>query len=82
MPVELRPEFRQAFLDELLRVERYVGRQDRRRGRAFTQAVFDFAYSVVGAFPESFPAYIHPLLPGVQLRRAIFRREYALLYQV
>ena len=78
----LRPGFRQAFLDELLLVETYLGRRDGRRGRAFTRAVFDFAYEVVGTLPNGFPGYQHPSLPGVALRRAVFRGEYALLYQV
>ncbi len=78
----LRPDFRQKFLDELLRVEKYLGRNGGRQGRAFTQAVFDFAYNTVATIPEGFPAYVHPRLPTVVLRRAVFRREYVLLYQV
>ena len=76
------PDFRQKFLNELLAVEQYVGQNDARRGRIFTQAVFDFACDIVGAMPEAFPAYTHPLLPQVPLRRALFQREYALLYRV
>ena len=77
-----RIDFRKAFLDELLAVEQYIGRHDGQRGRAFTKAVVDFAYAVVGTVPEGFAAYRHPLLPEVPLRRAIFRRDYALLYRV
>lgn len=82
MPAGLRLNFRKAFLDELLLVEQYVGRQDGHRGRALTEAVFTFAYTIVSTLPEAFPTYKHPLLPGMQLRRAVFKREYALLYRV
>ena len=82
MPAAALPDFRQAFLNELLATERYLGQHNARKGRTFTQAVFDFACDIVGAMPEAFPAYAHPLLPQVPLRRAVFRREYVLLYQV
>jgi len=82
MPAELRLEFHQVFLDELLAVERFLGRFQPSRGRDFTRAVFDFAYSVVATVPEGFPRYAHPLSPELPLRRAVFRRKYALLYRL
>ena len=82
MAAERTLAFGQDFLDELLKVEQYLGRFARRRGRLFTKAVVDFAYETVGPLPEAFPRYQHPLLPDAPLRRAIFRREYALLYRV
>jgi len=74
--------FRQGFPGELAKAEQYVGRFDRRKGHAFSDAVLEFVYGILAPHPLAFPASSHPLLPGRPLRRAVFQRRYVLLYEL
>lgn len=42
----------------------------------------DFALETVAPLPLAFSAYHHPVAPGYGLRRAVFRKEYVVIYGV
>lgn len=69
-------------MDGLAAIQLYAGQHDAARGRAISSAILDFAYDIVGPFPQAYPTYAVPEQPEREYRRAIFRREYALLYEV
>lgn len=70
------------FMDRLFEIEQYLGRDKPSRGRAFVSDLFDFLHEVIGPMPLAFPAYVLPRHPELPLRRAVFRKEYIVLYEV
>ncbi len=42
----------------------------------------DFAFNTIAPLPLSFPVYPFPLAPTRSLRRAVLRRQYAIVYEV
>ena len=76
--IDMAPE----FMDGLAEIQRFVARQNPAKARRLTTAILDFAYDTVGAFPQAHPRYNHPQHPATEYRRAIFRRDYILVYRV
>ncbi|MGI4740892.1 MAG: hypothetical protein ACRYG7_37460 [Janthinobacterium lividum] len=70
------------FMDRLGDTEQYIGRENAARGREFVAALFDFLYDTVGPFPLAFPVYTLPRYPELELRRAVFKRHYNVVYEV
>ena len=70
------------FMDRLFVIQKYQGQQDPARGRAFVAALFDFVYDIIESQPLAFPAYTLRRYPALELRRAVFRRRYIVLYEV
>lgn len=71
-----------AFLDELLNIQGYFGQSDARRGRQFVADVFEFTTSIIEPNPLAFPAYQRRGKTRFQYRRAVFRREYVIVYRI
>ena len=71
-----------SFLDGLAAIQAYHGQNEALRGRQLTSAIVDFACDVVGAFPQAYPSFPVPKHPEREYRRAIFRRQHALIYRV
>ena len=72
----------EGFLQELELTEKYVGRQVARRGRQLVSAVLDFVLEVLAPLPLAYPVYDYPTAPGLTLHRAVFRKEYVIIYEV
>ena len=70
------------FVRELELTEKYVGRTSSRRGREFVSTVLDFLFENLAPLPFAHPAYAYPAAPQLQLRRAVFRKEYVIIYEV
>ena len=70
------------FMDRLFEIEQYLGRTEAGRGRAFVSDIFDFLHEVIEPMPLAYPAYMMPRYPDLALRRAVFRKEYVLFYEV
>ena len=71
-----------AFVRELERTEKYVGRTIPGRGRKFVSEVSDFLFETLAPLPLAYPAYAYQPTAGVSLRRAVFRKEYVIFYEV
>ncbi len=70
------------FVRELEAAEKYIGRDVPRRGRQFVSEVMDFTLEILAPLPFAYPAYPYPTAPGHQLRRAVFRKQYIIIYEV
>ena len=73
---------RDAFVRELQQTEKYVGRTIPARGRKFVNDVSDFLFETLAPLPLAYPAYAYQPTADVSLRRAVFRKEYAIFYEV
>lgn len=71
-----------AFLDGLAAIQAYHGQFDAARGRQISTAIIDFACDIIGPFPHAYPRYPVRQYPDRDYRRAVFRREYVLIYRV
>ena len=71
-----------AFVRELERTEQYVGRTIPGRGRKFVSDVLDFLFETLSPLPFAYPAHTYQPTAGVSLRRAVFRKEYVIFYEV
>lgn len=81
-PAGRRVEMARIFLDKLSEFEEFLGRDNAAHGRAFTAAVFAFCYDVIAPLPWAFPATQKGELVRPEVRRAVFKRRYVLLYRV
>ncbi len=81
-PVARRVLFKASFLDDLAKFEKFIGRNTPAQGRLFSSRVLDFCYDVVAPFPLAYPAFRQAEIADQSVRRALFRRDYAVLYRV
>ena len=72
----------QGFIDSVLELERWAGREEARKGRMLVRRLMDFAFDTIAPLPLSFPVYSFPLAPTRSLRRAVLDRQYAIVYEV
>ncbi len=72
----------ETFIQELALVEKYVGRDVAVRGRRFVSDLTSFLFENLAPLPYAHPAYAHPVAQGRELRRAVFRKEYIIIYEV
>ncbi|HEX8328184.1 MAG TPA: type II toxin-antitoxin system RelE/ParE family toxin [Hymenobacter sp.] len=72
----------ETFLDGLAAIQAYQGQAEAAKGRQLSSAIVDFACDVIGAFPHAYPRHHIPQHPDRDYRRAVFRRDYVLIYRV
>ncbi|MFD2785754.1 hypothetical protein [Hymenobacter rubripertinctus] len=72
----------QGFIDSVLELEQWAGREQARKGRMLVKRLMDFAFDTIALLPFSFPVYAFPQAPARTLRRAVFDRQYAVIYEV
>lgn len=70
------------FLDGLAAIQAYRGQFGAARGRQLSSAIIDFACDTIGPFPQAYPKYPVGQHPERDYRRAVFQREYVLIYRV
>ena len=75
-------EMVEAFLDKLSRFEQFANHSNAAGGRKFTAAVFAFCYEIIAPLPLAYPAFQLGAVVRQDVRRAMFRRHYVLLYRV
>ncbi|MEZ4904705.1 MAG: type II toxin-antitoxin system RelE/ParE family toxin [Spirosomataceae bacterium] len=74
--------FRQKFLDELFSIQEYLNFHGGEKSKYLMEDVIDFCVDIIVSNPFAFPE-CYFLKTDTQLyRRAIFRREYAIVYKV
>ncbi len=74
--------FKKSFLNNLSKIEQFLGRHQVAKGHAFSAATIDFCCDIIAPFPAAYPAFQRGVDTVESVRRAIFRREYALIYQI
>lgn len=72
----------ESFLTKLAQLEKFLGRNNSAAGRAFTAAVFDFCCDIIAPLPWAYPAFREGEVVREDVRRAVFRRHYVLLYRI
>jgi hypothetical protein len=70
------------FLDGLADIQRYHSQYNAAKGRKLSSAILDFAYNTVSSFPAAYPLYQVSQYPDREYRRAVFKREFVLIYRV
>ncbi|WP_035567303.1 type II toxin-antitoxin system RelE/ParE family toxin [Hymenobacter sp. IS2118] len=71
-----------AFLDGLAAIQAYHSQFDAARGRQTSTSIIDFACDIIAPFPQAHPHYPVRQYPERDYWRAVFRREYVLIYRV
>lgn len=69
-----------AFLDGLAAIQAYHSQFDAARGRQISTSIIDFACDIIAPFPQAYPQQPVRQYPDRDYRRAVFRREYVLVY--
>ena len=75
-------EVSESFIKQLAAFEKFLGRNSQAVGRAFTAAVFDFCYDILAPMPWAYPAFQDGETIRPAVRRAVFKRQYVLLYRI
>lgn len=71
-----------AFLDGLAGIQAYHEQFDSVRGRQISTSIIDFACDIIAPFPHAYPQHPVRQYPDRDYRRAVFRREFVLIYRV
>lgn len=74
--------YKNEFLDDLHRIELYLAQTNPRRGRQFVSDVYDFTVNVIEINPFAFPEHPTRLTPAREFRRAVFHKDYIVVYRV
>lgn len=74
--------FRQKFLDELFAIQEYLNFYGGNKSKHFMETVIDFTVDVIVQNPFAFPECYFLKTTTQAYRRAIFRKEYAIVYKV
>jgi plasmid stabilization system protein ParE len=77
-----RVEMTEYFLAKLARMEEFASPHHSVAARAFTASVFTFCYDVLATQPWAYPIFQQSEVVRPEIRRAVFRRTYLLLYRV
>ena len=77
-----RVEMTKYFLDKLARIEEFSGRTNPTAARAFTASIFTFCYDILAPTPWAYPAFREGEIARPEVRRAVFKRNYVLLYRI
>jgi len=70
------------FVRELELAEKYTGRTVPRRGRQLVSDVMDFILETLAPQPFAYPAFPYSAAPNYRLRRAVFHKQYIIIYEV
>ncbi len=71
-----------AFLDGLAAIQAYHSQFDAARGRQISTSIIGFACDIIAPFPYAYPQHPVRQYPDRDYRRAVFRREYIVIYRV
>jgi plasmid stabilization system protein ParE len=71
--------FSEVFLDDLISIENYVGRENPKKGRMFTSKVYDYILDVIQIFPFANPKFI---MDSDVIRRGVYDKNHIIIYKV
>jgi len=71
--------FADIFLDDLISLENYIGRNSAKKGRIFTSKVYDYIVDVIQTFPFANPKFI---MDSDTIRRGIYDKNHIIIYKV
>jgi plasmid stabilization system protein ParE len=74
--------YEELFYDALQGLELYWGQSNPRRGREWSSDLVDFTMNVIAPNPLAFPRLEKLGSPSRELRKAVFRKNYLIIYQV
>jgi len=69
------------FYQGLLEIEEYANAHGG-RGRQLVNSLMNFAYQIIGSSPRAYTTLLVPEQSTREFRRAVFRKNYVLLYQL
>jgi len=72
----------QNFWMDWLGFSKYHSQFNAAKAHKLSSAIVDFAYNTVGSFPAAYPPYQVNDHPEREYRRAVFKREFVLIYRV
>lgn len=75
-------DFREEFMDEVLEVQLFSDSKIKAKGRKFVSEMLDFAMETIATMPFAFPEYIAKPTVDKIYRRAVFQRNYIIIYKV
>lgn len=70
--------FSDVFLDDLISVEEYIGRNNAKKGRLFTSKVYDYILGMTHIFPFANPKFI---MDSDIIRRGVYDKNYVIIYK-
>ena len=74
--------YEESFYDALQGLELYWGQSSARKGREWTSELVDFTLNVIAPNPLAFPRLEKLGSPQRELRKAVFRKKYLIIYRV
>ena len=74
--------YKDAFLQRLIEIQEYIGRYDAVKGRLFVNQFLNFAIDTIAEFPFGFVKFSNSKYPDSDLRRAVFKNDYLIIYRV
>ncbi len=70
------------FLENVAGIQQYISQYNPVRGRTFATEILDFTLEIIAPNPLIFIHFDHPAYTHILLRRAVFSRNYIILYEV
>jgi plasmid stabilization system protein ParE len=71
--------FTDTFLDDLIDLENYIGRENPKKGRMFTSRIYDYIIGLIKRSPFAYPMFI---MNNELIRRGVFEKNYIIVYEV
>ena len=73
--------FTNLFLDDLIEIEKYVGRDNPKKGRKFTSKVYDYILGMIQTFPFANPQNTFDY-EADNIRKGVFDKHHVILYEI
>ena len=68
--------FTDNFLDDLIELENYIGRENSKKGRLFTSRVYDYILSLIKSSPFANSMF---MINNELIRREVFEKNYIIV---
>jgi plasmid stabilization system protein ParE len=73
--------FTNVFLDDLIEIEEYIGRNNPKKGRQFTSKVYDYILDMIQIFPFANPKNSFDY-EEENIRKGVFDKHHVILYEI
>ena len=71
--------FTNTFLNDLIEIEKYIGRDNPKKGRLFTSKLYDYILGMIQIFPFANPQIA---MYSEFMRKGIFQKHYIVVYEI
>ena len=71
-----------AFFDDLASIEIFISKYNALAARRLTTEIFNFAIDIIATHPLAFPKHQHKKYKTLHLRKAVFKKDYILIYLI